>query len=467
MNYRLITTAISYPNGEPHIGHAYEAVIADVTARVHRAKLLTGTDEHGLKMVKTAREANLPVKALADQNSALFRQMCDDLNIRYERFIRTTDADHYIVARMLWRRMAMTDDIYIGSYEGWYSVRDEAYFTPDDLVETPEGFQTRAGNPVEWITETSYFFRLYRDWLINFHNSNPEWIYPSGSRNEIMEMLSGSLPDISISRTTFDWGIPVPDSVGHVMYVWVDALANYLTGSNERKIDLHIVGRDITKFHAIYWLAFLKSAGLPLPGKLIAHGFLTVNGQRMSKSTGNVLSPFVPIEAYGADRLRYYLLASIAVGRDGDYSDSALVARCNADLSNGFGNLVSRVCKMIITRFPDRYDLHIDPPPLPFQIVAKRVRTLLVEGSFSLAIEEWCRGVSICNIEMQERAPWANHDDTEVQVVLLGILDQIIVLTRVISPVMPETCAKILKYITAVKNRTTVDAPPPFFPRIK
>jgi methionyl-tRNA synthetase len=360
-----ITTAISYPNGPPHIGHAYEVVSTDAIARFKRIDgydvfFMTGTDEHGLKVQQTAQRNGTTPKAFVDDLAAQFRAMADRLNCSYDRFIRTTDPDHLPSTHELWRRMQERGDIYLSKYSGWYSVRDEAYYDESELTRQPDGsWRTPSGTPVEWIEEESYFFRLsaYQDRLLAHYEENPAFITPETRRNEIVSFVRSGLQDLSISRTTFDWGLPVPGDPKHVMYVWVDALNNYVTGCgfpDERDprwrfwpADVHIIGKDIVRFHTVYWPAFLMSAGLPLPRRVFGHGFLFNRGEKMSKSVGNVIDPFVLADTYGVDQLRYFFLREVPFGQDGNYSHEAIVNRINADLANDLGNLAQRSLSMI------------------------------------------------------------------------------------------------------------------------
>ncbi|MEM1307149.1 MAG: methionine--tRNA ligase [Pseudomonadota bacterium] len=360
-----ITTAISYPNGAPHIGHAYEAIGADAIARFERLDgrdvfFLTGTDEHGLKMVQTAEREGVPVRALADRNAARFREMCAQLNISNDDFIRTTEDRHRTASQAIWQRMADAGDIYVDTYAGWYSVRDEAFYAESETVIGDDGVRVGPqGTPVEWTEEETYFFRLskYEGALLAHYEANPEFILPRERRNEVVSFVKGGLNDLSISRTTLDWGIPVPEADGHVMYVWVDALTNYLTGVGYPEpdaekwhrwpADVHVIGKDIVRFHAVYWPAFLMSAGLALPKRVFGHGFMMSRGEKMSKSLGNVLDPFALAEAFGVDQLRYFMLRDTTFGADGNYSEEAIIARTNADLANDLGNLAQRSLSMI------------------------------------------------------------------------------------------------------------------------
>ena len=305
-----ITTAISYPNGRPHIGHAYEAIAADAMARFRRAqgrdvRFVTGTDEHGLKMIQTARGARRDTLEFADEMSGYFRDMCSELNISYDAFVRTSEPRHYEASIAIWKAMEANGDLYLDRYEGWYSVRDEAFYDESELIEGEGGDKlSPQGTPVEWTAEETWFFRLskYQEPLLALYRDNPDFIRPESRRNEVVRFVEGGLKDLSVSRTSFDWGVPVPGSLGHVMYVWVDALTTYMTGVGfpEREgefarfwpADVHLIGKDIVRFHAVYWPAFLMSAGLPLPKQIFGHGFiLAKGGEKMSKSLGNVVDP--------------------------------------------------------------------------------------------------------------------------------------------------------------------------------
>ena len=360
-----VTTAISYPNGAPHIGHAYEVIATDAIARFMRADgrdvfFLTGTDEHGLKMVQTAEREGLTARALADRNSDRFRAMAQALAISNDDFIRTTEPRHYRASQAIWDRMVAAGDIYLGAYEGWYSVRDEAFYGEEETSVGADGVRVGGqGTPVEWTKEETYFFRLskYQDKLLAHYEAHPDFVGPDTRFNEVISFVKGGLADLSVSRTTFDWGVPVPGADGHVMYVWVDALTNYLTATgfpdeSDPKwpfwpADLHVIGKDIVRFHAVYWPAFLMSAGIDLPKRVYGHGFLFNRGEKMSKSLGNVVDPFAMAEAYGVDAMRYFLLREVAFGNDGSYSHEAIVARTNADLANDLGNLAQRSLSMI------------------------------------------------------------------------------------------------------------------------
>jgi len=362
-----ITTAISYPNGVPHIGHAYEAIATDTIARFMRLDgydvyFLTGTDEHGQKMQQTAAKLGLTARQLRDQNVPAFERMVKMLNLSNDDFIHTTEERHYRSSEEIWRRMEAKGDIYLDKYAGWYSVRDEAYYAEDEthLNEHGTRLATKTGTPVEWVEEESYFFKLsaYQDKLLELYAKVPDFVLPKERLNEVASFVKGGLKDLSLSRTTFDWGIPVPGNPKHIMYVWVDALTNYITGlgfpnENDPKFQrywpaaLHVIGKDIVRFHAVYWPAFLMSAGIAVPKRIFSHGFLFNRGEKMSKSVGNVVDPFTMAETYGVDQMRFFFLREVPFGQDGSYSHEAIVNRVNADLANDLGNLAQRSLSMV------------------------------------------------------------------------------------------------------------------------
>src|SRR3954471_10172551 len=426
-----ITTAISYPNGAPHIGHAYEVVASDAIARFKRIDgydvfFMTGTDEHGLKIQQTADRSGTTPKALVDEMAAKFRGMAERLNCSFDRFIRTTDADHLPSTHELWRRMQERGDIYLSKYSGWYSVRDEAYYDESELTRQPDGsWRAPSGTPVEWIEEESYFFRLsgYQDRLLAHYDANPSFIGPETRRNEIVSFVRSGLQDLSISRTALTWGVPVPDAPGHVMYVWVDALTNYVTGAgfpdqnNPRwrywPADVHIIGKDIVRFHAVYWPAFLMSAGLELPKKVFGHGFLFNRGEKMSKSVGNVIDPFALADAYGVDSLRYFFLREVPFGQDGAYSHEAIVNRINADLANDLGNLAQRSLTMVARqlggKLPQRGDFSdADNAMLAAAdaMVGKAREAMKTQGLHHVLATVWAV-VADANRYFAGEAPWA------------------------------------------------------------
>jgi methionyl-tRNA synthetase len=361
-----ITTAISYPNGPPHIGHAYEVIATDAIARFMRLDgydvfFLTGTDEHGQKIQQTATKEGISAQELVDRNVLQFRAMVERMNCSNDDFIRTTEERHHRSSEEIWRLMEKNGDIYLDKYAGWYSVRDEAYYSESEthLNEQKVRVASKTGTPVEWVEEESYFFKLsaYQEKLLKLYE-RPNYVLPKERLNEVASFVRGGLQDLSISRTTFDWGIRVPGNPKHIMYVWVDALTNYITaagfpdsdGAKFKRYwpaDLHVIGKDIVRFHAVYWPAFLMSAGIEVPRRIFSHGFLFNRGEKMSKSVGNVIDPFTMTDTYGVDQFRYFFLREVPFGQDGNYSHEAIVNRINADLANDLGNLAQRSLTMI------------------------------------------------------------------------------------------------------------------------
>ncbi len=501
-----ITTAIHYPNGRPHIGHAYEMIAADAIARFQRQAgrdvfFQTGTDEHGLKMVKTARERGVEVRALADEMSGYFREMSGVLNISCDRFIRTVEPQHYAASQAIWAAMRDAGDLYLDRYEGWYSVRDEAFYEEKELVDGEGGARlSPQGTPVEWTAEETWFFRLskYQQPLLDFYAANPDFIQPESRRNEVLRFVEGGLTDLSVSRTSFDWGVPVPDSPGHVMYVWVDALTNYLTGTGYPDAPnrywpaaLHLIGKDIVRFHAVYWPAFLMSAALPLPQKVFGHGFLLNRGEKMSKSTGNVVDPMQLATLYGVDPLRYFLLRDISFGQDGTFSDDAIVTRANSDLANSFGNLAQRTLSFIAKNLGGELPAAGRGDPADAALVSTvgdaidGLRRGFVDLHLSQGLESWMRGVFACNQYIDVQAPWAlRKTDPDRMHAVLGTLVRVIRdLAVAIYPVVPASAEALLAqlgqagaghdvlgddgwYAAAQAGGFRIAPPTPIFPRL-
>ncbi|MBM0168695.1 methionine--tRNA ligase [Altererythrobacter sp. C41] len=472
-----ITTAINYPNGRPHIGHAYEAVAADVVARFQRAmgrevRFQTGTDEHGLKMARKAAEQGRTARELADEMAGYFKVMADALNVSYDRFIRTVEEDHHRASQAIWRAMEANGDLYLDRYEGWYSVRDEAYYDEKELVEGEGGDKlSPQGTPVEWTVEESWFFRLsrYQEPLLELLRT-PGFVEPESRRNEMIAFVSGGLKDLSVSRTSFDWGVPVPGSDGHVMYVWVDALTNYITGLGYpddtelwRKFwpaDLHLIGKDIVRFHTVYWPAFLMSAGLPLPKKVFGHGFLLNRGQKESKSVGNVTDPLELAERFGVDPLRYFFLREIAFGQDGSYSPEAIVTRANAELANSFGNLAQRTLSMIHKNMDGKLAT-CEPDAADLSLLAA-VRTACAGDlpreferlNFSVGLEAWMRAVFACNQYVDEQAPWTlrKTDPARMVAVLMTLFRCVHDLAIAVRPVVPGAADALLDQMGVARD---------------
>jgi methionyl-tRNA synthetase len=505
-NSFYITTAIAYPNGTPHIGHAYEAIATDAIARFQRLDgkdvfFLTGTDEHGLKMIQTAQSEGMTPLDLATRNAGLFRQMDQRLNVSFDRFIRTSEPQHHRSVQEIWKRMEANGDIYLSSYAGWYSVRDEAYYAEDETIlgddEVRRGPQ---GTPVEWVEEESYFFKLsaYQDRLLALYNDQPDFIGPDSRRNEVMSFVKGGLRDLSISRTTFDWGVKVPNDPEHVMYVWVDALTNYITGvgfPDERDAnwhywpaDVHIIGKDIIRFHAVYWPAFLMSAGIAVQKRVYAHGFLFSRGEKMSKSVGNVVDPFNLADQYGVDQVRYFFLREVPFGQDGSYNHEAIVARTNADLANDLGNLAQRSLSMIAKQHDG-----VLPEPGTFSETDKAILAQ-ADGMIELArtamatqqIHHWLNAVwavvAEANRYFAGEAPWAlaKTDPPRQKTVLYVTAEVVRQIAILVQPVMPESAAKLLDSLgipsdardfarlggaTRIAAGTKLPAPVGIFPR--
>ena len=487
-----ITTAINYPNGPPHIGHAYEAIAADVIARFkrsqgHDVRFQTGTDEHGLKMDQAARSEGMEPALYADRMSSIFRDLDDSLDISYDRFIRTSEPVHHRASQAIWRAMEERGDLYLGRYEGWYSVRDEAFYDEDELTAGEEGEKlSPQGTPVEWTAEESWFFRLsaYQQKLLDHYAACPDFIRPESRRNEVLRFVEGGLSDLSISRTSFDWGVKVPGSEAHVMYVWLDALTNYLTGLGypdggalwERywPADVHLIGKDVVRFHAVYWPAFLMSAGIALPRQVYGHGFLLSRGEKMSKSVGNVVDPFALAERFGVDALRYFLMREVPFGQDGSYSAEAIVNRCNAELANSFGNLAQRTLSMIFKNLdgvlPAPGEASEDVTLL--ETVEKACAELSArfdEFAFSVGLEAWMGAVFACNAYVDAAAPWAlRKTDPERMAAVLGTLVVAIRrLAEAVAPVVPASAEKLIALIDGGQSGTPIAQPQPIFPRLE
>jgi methionyl-tRNA synthetase len=477
-----ITTAISYPNGKPHIGHAYEAVAADVIARFHRlsgrdVRLLTGTDEHGLKMMQTARDLGRDTMELATEMSGYFRNMCAELNISIDYFCRTTDPHHHRASQEIWRRLEANGDLYLDRYEGYYSIRDEAFYDESELIIGEDGVKLSPQNtPVEWTVEESWFFRLskYQEPLLQLYAEQADWIRPESRRNETIKFVEGGLRDLSVSRTSFDWGVKVPDGQGHVMYVWLDALTTYISGigfpddTDEWKkfwpANLHLIGKDIVRFHAVYWPAFLLAAGLPLPKAIFGHGFILArDGQKMSKSAGNSADPLVLAEKFGVDQLRYFFMREVSFGQDGSWSEEAIVARCNAELANSFGNLAQRVLSMIykncdgILIAGGQVDADNELLLTVSNAIERDMLPAFADLQFTTGLDAWLRSVFACNQYVDDQAPWAlkKTDPERMSVVLSTLFQAIRQLTIAIQPVVPEAASRLLLQLGIAENESS------------
>ncbi len=505
-----VTTAIAYPNGAPHVGHAYEYIATDAIARFKRldgfdVRFLTGTDEHGLKMAQTAAAEGIPTAELARRNSDEFQRLQEMLNISFDRFIRTTDPDHYAASSAIWELMVQRGDIYLDSYSGWYSVRDERFFTEAETSVDAGGVRvaTETATPVTWTEEQTYFFRLsaYAEPLLAHYATHPEFIAPEVRRNEIVSFVSGGLRDLSISRTSFDWGVPVPGDPDHVMYVWVDALTNYLTGvgfpDTESALyqrfwpaDLHMIGKDIIRFHAVYWPAFLMSAGIPLPRRVFAHGFLYNRGEKMSKSVGNVVDPVALVQTFGVDAVRYFLLREVPFGQDGSYSEDAIIGRINTDLANELGNLAQRSLSMVNKNLDGAV-----PEPGEFSAADSellaladgllvRVREAFDSQAMHQGLEAIWLMLGAANRYFSAQEPWvlrkseAQADQLRFRTVLYTTLEAVRIAAVLVAPVMPVSADQLLDLLgqpqgqrdfaalsTRLAPGTVLPAPTGVFPR--
>jgi methionyl-tRNA synthetase len=505
MNKRYyVTTPIYYVNGAPHIGHAYTSIAADVMARWKRLDgfdvfFLTGTDEHGQKVEKAARDAGMDPQSFTDKVSADFRDMALKMGVSFDQWIRTTEERHKVSCVELWKRIEASGNIYLGHYEGWYAVRDEAFYDEEELSARPDGSKVApSGAPVEWVREPSYFFKLseWQDRLLKLYEDDPDFILPAGRRNEVLSFVRGGLRDLSISRTSFTWGIPVPGAPGHVMYVWLDALNNYVTACgfpdetaprwHYWPADAHFVGKDILRFHAVYWPAFLMAAGLSVPRRVTSNGWWTVDGEKMSKSLGNVIEPRQLVAAFGLDQVRYFLMREKPFGGDGTLSHQALITRINVELANDLGNLAQRSLSLIARncegRLPGRgpvseadADLLAAAGALP-----DALRERLDRQVFHEALEDVWKVVRAANVYIDHQAPWAlrRTDPARMAAVLRVLADVLRVIGIVLQPFMPESMEWMLDQLgvpkgarqladleTPLPDDTALPAPHGVFPR--
>jgi len=504
-----ITTAIAYPNGPPHIGHAYEVVATDAIARFQRLDgydvfFLTGTDEHGQKIQQTATREGITARELVDRNVVQFRAMVERMNCSNDDYIRTTEERHNRSSQAIWQRMEKNGDIYLSKYAGWYSVRDEAYYAEDEthINEHKVRLATKTGTPVEWVEEESYFFKLsaYQQKLLDLYTNVPDFMLPKERLNEVASFVKGGLQDLSISRTTFDWGIKVPGNDKHIMYVWVDALTNYITaagfpdtdGEKFKRYwpaDLHVIGKDIVRFHAVYWPAFLMSAGIAVPRRIFSHGFLFNRGEKMSKSVGNVVDPFTMTDAYGVDQFRYFFLREVPFGQDGNYSHEAIVNRINADLANDLGNLAQRSLTMVGKQLGGKL-----PQPGAF---SENDKTMLAAADAMIGtarehmktqqlhqvLNAMWAVVADANRYFAGEAPWAlAKTDPARQGTVLYVTAEVIRQVAILcQPFIPASAAKLLDILGVPANERSFDrlgdpgkriasgvalpAPSPVFPR--
>jgi methionyl-tRNA synthetase len=502
-----ITTAIAYPNGPPHIGHAYEVIATDAIARFMRLDgydvfFLTGADEHGSKMVQTAAREKLTPRELVARNVPRFQAMVKKLNCSNDDYIRTTEPRHYRSSEAIWSRMQEAGDIYLDKYAGWYSVRDEAYYGESETRVDDKGVRLGPqGTPVEWVEEESYFFRLskYADKLLTLYAKHPDFVLPKERMNEVASFVRGGLQDLSISRTTFDWGVPVPGDPKHVMYVWVDALTNYITGVGYPDTDsekfkrywpanLHVIGKDIVRFHAVYWPAFLMSAGIAVPKRVFSHGFLFNRGEKMSKSVGNVIDPFALADAYGVDQFRYFVLREVPFGQDGNYSHEAIVNRINADLANDLGNLAQRSLTMVARQFggalpkPGAFSANDEAILAATDAMIGKAREAMATQQLHIVLNSVWAVVADANRYFAGEAPWAlGKTDPQRQGTILYVTAEVLRQVAILAqPFMPGSAGKLLDLLGVphierdfsllgsvhrIAAGSMLPAPAPVFPR--
>jgi methionyl-tRNA synthetase len=497
-----ITTPIYYVNDVPHIGHAYTTLACDAMARFKRLDgyqvlFLTGTDEHGQKVENAANDRGLAPKEFTDQVSQNFRDLLPILNVSNDDFIRTTEKRHKVSAQRIWQKLMDNGHIYLDKYSGWYSLRDEAYFTENELIDG----KAPTGATVEWVEEESYFFDLsaWQEPLLEFYEKNPKFIAPRSRRNEVISFVTSGLRDLSISRTSFNWGISVPNDPKHIMYVWLDALTNYITaaGFPEENIpkynqfwpaDLHMVGKDILRFHAVYWPAFLMAAELELPKRVFAHGWWTNEGEKISKSIGNVIDPIELIQTFGLDQVRYFLLREVPFGNDGDFSQQSMIARINSDLSNDLGNLCQRVLSFVYKNGGQKIPQPMNELPEDQRLLQNakdliaKLREHFDSQEFNLALEKIWTVIGAANKYIDTQAPWAlkKSNPERMNTVLYNLIEVLRYLAITTQPIIPKSANIMLdqltvpanersfKYLTStykIKPGEKLEKPSPIFPR--
>ena len=465
-----ITTPIYYPSAKPHMGHAYSSIVADFFARFKRidgfkVHFLTGTDEHGLKIQRAAESKNIDPQIFCDEISQTFRNLSNTLNLSNTDFIRTTEDRHKKTVQHLWSQLEKNDDIYLSKYSGWYSVSDEAFYTEEEISEKEDiKIATTSGSPVEWIEEESYFFRLskWQDSLLEYYENNPDFISPKSRKNEVISFVKSGLKDLSISRKAFSWGIKVPNNPEHVIYVWLDALTNYISALNYPNTDddlfknfwpasVHLIGKDILRFHAVYWPAFLMAAKITLPNKVYGHGWILSGDEKMSKSKGNILDPLDIIETYGLDPLRYYLIKEVSFGNDGNISQDRLEDCINSDLANNYGNLCQRVTafaeKNCQSKVPDIKNF-IEEDLLmlnKFSDNMSLIRKEIDNQNINYYINFIINALFEANKYFNDQEPWKKKDDPQrLATIIYTSLEMIRKITFMLYPIIPESAIKAL-----------------------
>ena len=482
-NNFYITTPIYYPSGKPHMGHAYSSIIADVFARFKKLEefevmFLTGTDEHGLKIQREAEKNSKNPKEFCDEISVKFKNLTKTLNLSNNDFIRTTEKRHYKAVNDIWERLIKSNDIYLSKYTGWYSVSDEAYYD-DDEIETINNIKCAksSGSKVEWVEEESFFFKLssWQKKLLNFYNDNPKFILPNSRRNEVIEFVKRGLKDLSVSRTSFTWGIPVPKNSKHVIYVWLDALTNYLSALNFPDVkdnkykkfwpaSLHVIGKDILRFHAIYWPAFLMAANIPCPKRVYGHGWILSDEKKMSKSRGNILDPIEIINKYGVDQLRYYLIKEVSLGNDGNVSLDSLKNCINNDLANNFGNLCQRVFSFVSkncnSEIPPCNKFYKEDELILNNLIKKipYLQNAMNNQDINIYIKEVINFSFDANKYFNDLQPWAlkKNNLERMNSVIYTILNQIRSISILLSPIIPQSSNKILSILNINDNDRTI-----------
>ena len=466
-----ITTPIYYPSGKPHMGHAYSSIIADFFARFksiddYNVHFLTGTDEHGLKIQRSAEKAGKDPKEFCDQISQTFKDLSKTLNLSNTDFIRTTEDRHKKTVQHLWSLLEKNDDIYLSNYSGWYSVSDEAFYNEDEIEEIGgKKIAKSSKSTVEWIEEESYFFRLSK-WqkpLLEFYENNPDFILPESRKNEVISFVKSGLKDLSVSRKTFTWGIPVPSNDKHIIYVWLDALTNYLSALNYPDTNdelfkkfwpasIHLIGKDILRFHAVYWPAFLLAAKIELPKKVYGHGWILSGEEKMSKSKGNILDPLKIIEEYGLDPLRYYLVKEVSFGNDGNISQDRLEDCINSDLANNYGNLCQRVTAFAMKNCDGKIPAKIDFQPDDLKILNKfqenldTIRSKINEQNINFYIDFIVNSLFDANKYFNDQEPWKKKDNLiRLNTIVYTTLEIVRKISFLLYPIIPETSLKALK----------------------